>query len=109
MKAKLFKKNTNNNDIQLVGIEDFLKRIMVPVSPRPEYITKLKNQLVAYSREPDASTSNLALLIFAGLISFVMVFLMGIRSMIVVIGAFGVLRQYRKEIQTKQLVPSQQN
>jgi len=109
MNAKLYKKNKNNKDKQLVGIEDILNRIMVSVPPRPEYIAKLKNQLVAYSREPGTSTSNLAFLIFAGLISFVMVFLMGIRSMIVVIGAFGVLRQYRREIQAKQLVPSQQN
>jgi hypothetical protein len=94
-------------DEELTSLEGLLDRTLQPVNARPEFMMSLRGKLVG-GVETQTSKINLAsvqraLLILGAVVSGFFMILTGIRSILSLIGALGILRQYtqrKKEEQT---------
>jgi hypothetical protein len=84
----------------LLDIESILQSSLKPVSPRPEFIRSLQKGLMEYTfAETDANEYDLdRLIIFTviGLTSFLLVFSLWVRIIVVIISALGMIQSSKR-------------
>lgn len=86
------------------ALEAYLQDNLGTVRPRPEFVKDLQSRL-RYSEPEEASSSNwMQLLLFGlvGLSSSVLIVLAGIKAVMALLVALGVLRQVKEHSQTEQ-------
>jgi hypothetical protein len=104
MDGKLFGGDYYAN-LDLPGLEIQLAEVLVPIIPRVDFISDLKKRLIV---EPDDSLLvrkqnpiQVILLGFAGVISGVLILLIGFRAIIALLGGKGYLQQIKEQTRQK--------
>ena len=120
MFAKMFRWGDSNKGREFVALEAELERLLPLVEPRPEYVAGLRQRLASQARplevqrrplQPEASPVEKALpavltadvLVAAlGVLSGAALLLVGIRAALTAIAAFGLARQIKAGLQSKE-------
>jgi len=109
MKKRFYLRQKSNQSMS--EFEDLLGMSLIPVVPDPAFINNLQNQLLSQIRSLPAkskpSTDQIVLFAAAGLLSGTMFLLLGIRSIIMILSALGLLSQYKKSIEKERIPGSQ--
>jgi hypothetical protein len=95
----------------LIAIERHLQAVLKPVKPRPEFVRDLRRQLVSQfsNLEPDPKTDTRQLLLVsaAGFLSGTLILVLGIRTVLTLLGALGVIHQFKRQLDEKRDNPLQ--
>lgn len=111
MLRKLFTLRGNDEVLELEHLERILQASLKEVEPRSGYEGTLRSRLTDYSRTVPVyhtahstrytPSTNDILLMLVGLLSGAAVLVMGIKVAILTIAGFGILRNMRREIETR--------
>jgi hypothetical protein len=85
----------------LEGVEARLEGMFVPVTPRAEFVRDLRRRLVTqFSLRPrsDMGGQQALLIIIASALSFIMVLMVSLRTLLAVLTSLGLLYQYRHQL-----------
>lgn len=92
-------------DLDLPGLESQLAEVLVPVFPRVDFVSDLKTRLLNESiisiRSKKQNPLQAVLLGFAGVISGVVILLIGLRAILHLLSGKGSILQLRRQIQPK--------
>ena len=90
-------------DLELPGLESQLAEVLVPVFPRVDFVTDLKTRLLDQPmiaiRSKKQNPLQAVLLGFAGVISGVVILLIGLRAIFHLLSGKGNILQLRRQIQ----------
>ena len=105
MKLKFWR--TRQQDEDLSELESYLDAFYQPITPRPIFVDDLKARLLGTPIPVALSlgTRNYVFLILAGVVSSVILIITGIRATMTVLGALGIIRVMRAELDQKQPSP----
>jgi hypothetical protein len=103
MQARREKRNEDN----LPELEKSLLEVLHPVSPRPEFVNGLKSRLLT---KPESAVDGVevdnmfhyTLLVIFGLFSGTILAVLGIRALIALLGALGIVTQMKEHIDQEQ-------
>ena len=119
MFAKMFSWGKSNTDGEIAEMEAWIERVMPAVEPRQEYVAGLKQRLASQSRPvevqarpvqkparlekalPAVLTADV-LLAALGVLSGAALLVVGIRAAVMAIAAFGLARQIKAGMQSKE-------
>ncbi len=97
--------NKKVNPGSVEGIERLLHSTLTPVSPRSAFVTNLRHKLVDYEARPsllpDSKKLRYGLLGLAGVVSAALMIFTGIRTIISILSALGLLREMRRQMEEK--------
>lgn len=91
------------DDHEVSEIEAYLDAALHPVDPRTSFVVDLRKRLMQepnYEKRPNL-TARYAILGFAGVISGLILFVTGLRAILTLLGALGLLRQSRNQTAQK--------
>lgn len=92
-------------EVSLRVIEGRLDAVLTPVSPRPEFISSLRGDLVGVPSKKKLPLSPTkirnGILILGGVMSAMLVVMAGIRAVIALLGAIGIIQQVKKTANEK--------
>jgi hypothetical protein len=85
-------------------LEYYLRSVLRPVEPKPDFVSELGARLVGATFKEDQWPVRLqyALLAVAGLISSVIIVVTGIRATLTLLGAMGFMRHIKNQVQSNQ-------
>jgi hypothetical protein len=93
---------------ELNNLEGFLDRTLQPVNPRAEFVDALRDKLTRVEikaeeniLEKEPRALHIALLGGAGVLSSLLLVITGVRAVVALIGAIGVLKQMRPRLEVK--------
>lgn len=96
------------NDERL-EMEAALDNVFQPIKPRPQFVDDLRRALSNYSMIEDKEHAGInqqdLIVIFTGFLSAALLLSIGIRALITLIGAVGVIQYHRKQIEQNQVTP----
>jgi len=108
---RLFKRG-KHNEVDTSEMEAYLREVFQPAAPRPEFVRKLRQQLVRELAPTQEQTRNekrrVALVVGASLIGGVLALLMGVRTILTLAAALGLLLELNKETQVHKVLPHRQ-
>ena len=100
---RLFKQPVREDDIYINKLEQYFGDSLIQVAPRTEFINDLKRRLATnYPQDIETGVNRWGLFAIAGLVSGVMLLVMGIRSVIMILSVLGIMSNYRQTIEPKQ-------
>ena len=96
---------------EVAEMERRLQAVLRPVKPRPEFVRDLRLQLVNQfnSLEPDPQMGSRQLLLVtaAGFLSGALILVLGIRTVLALLSALGVIHQVKRQLDEKRANPAQ--
>jgi hypothetical protein len=97
MKQNKFEETANNSTKIILDLEKKLETVLKPVTPRTEFVYELKQNLYNpdYKRKY-LESAEWMLLIAASFFSIFILLFIGIRSVVMLISALGIIRQYAR-------------
>jgi uncharacterized membrane protein len=104
MKKKITR-GSQSMDPDFYYLENKLQTSLKPVSPRPDFVADLKQQLnFQFKKLPSLSQlsqSNAVLVAFALILGIILLIFFSVRAAITLISAFSLLYQYRRQAQVE--------
>ncbi len=101
MKFKLPWQKRSNQD-ELIVLEKRLDAVLSPVNPDPGFVKRLRAQIAGQPKKQlfglSAEKWQTGLLIFGGLASAALMMVAGFRALVTLLGALGLIRQVKKQI-----------
>ena len=95
----------------LSEVEWRLQGVLKPVGPRPEFVRDLRRQLVSQfsslEPEPETSTRQVLLVTAAGFLTGTLILALGIRTVLTLLSALGVIHQFKRQLDEKRSSPLQ--
>ena len=99
LSRRLWKPRQPLDQEEMVKMEEIMQESLVPITPRPAFISALKERILS-APEPKvpsmAPALQYTLLGFIGLFSSLLIIVTGIRATITLLGALGIISQMRK-------------
>lgn len=96
---------------ELVELERRLQGVLKPIGPRPEFVRDLRRQLVSQfsSLEPESKigTRQVLLVTAAGFLTGTLILALGIRTVLALLSALGVIHQFKHQLDEKRASPLQ--
>jgi hypothetical protein len=96
---------------ELFEIERHMQGVLKPVKPRPEFVRDLRRQLVSQFNslepEPGTDTRQILLVTAAGFLTGTLILALGIRTVLTLLSALGVIHQFKRQLDEKQANPLQ--
>ena len=108
LKPPTFWRRSKLSEQENLRMESYLEAALHPVSPQPAFMEDLKTKLLqapAYERKVN-EVATIALLGLAGVLSGLIIFVTGIRAVVTILGALGVLRNARGQVKEKRAAPA---
>jgi hypothetical protein len=94
------------NPYDVNSLEALLEKTLVPVQPRQTFISNLHQKLTnPEARKSSPSPLQLFLLGAAGVATSVLLVVTGIRATVTLLGALGVLRQMKEQVNPNEVTP----
>ena len=108
MKWQLFRKNRERDKFKV--LESKLDSVLKPVQPREGFVQDLRNQLVGKSEKQflglKVRSPEFALVMAGGVLSSFVLLLTGVRAVLAILGALGIIQQVNKKIEAEAPLPS---
>ena len=102
--------NKKNRSINLSTLEARLDAVLQPVKMRQEFIADLRKNLIGQSEKKRFSMKNVnpktSWLIFGGVLSSIMIIFSGVRAIIAILGALGLIQLNKKIEETTKNKPA---
>jgi len=96
---------------EIVELEGHLQGFLKPVAPRPEFVRDLRRQLVSQfgslEPEPKIGTRQVLLVTAAGFLTGTLILALGIRTVLALLSALGVIHQFKRQLDEKRTSPLQ--
>jgi hypothetical protein len=90
------------DDSQRMGMESVLESMLHPIAPRPQFVDSLRKGLMAYDMLEETGDSSInqqnIILIFAGFFSVALLLSIGIRVLMTLIGAIGIIHYQKRHM-----------
>lgn len=100
-----------NKEQDLIELERHMQGVLKPVTPRPEFVRDLRRQLVSQFNnlepEPGTNTRQLLLVSAAGFLTGTLILALGIRTVLALLSALGVIHQFKRQLDEKRTNPLQ--
>jgi len=94
----------------ITEIESRLQNVMTPLAPRREFVSTLRQQLARYEKDPryyeTFGPSRAILIAAAGFFTGAIILVLGIRAVITILTALGLLHQFGQQGQRRQFYPT---
>ncbi len=102
--------NKKNKSINLTALEARLDAVLQPVKLRQDFIADLRKNLIGKSKKKSFSLGNAdpktSWLIFGGVLSSIMIIFSGVRAVIAILGALGLIQLNKKIEETSNNTPA---
>ena len=109
---KIIKWGQSNEELDLAGMEKLLQASLQPVEPRPEFKRRLHTQIIRQFQpvqdEVKAIKQRRVWMVSASLVGGVLTIFMGVRFVMTLIAMIGLILQFRKENENRQVVALRQ-
>lgn len=105
---KLIKWGKKKSNVDVSGIETMLERTLQPVSPRGEFVNRLRYQIRSQYRpireEVTEDRQRTVLLVGASIVGGLLTLVMGIRIVMTLIATIALLLQWRRHLPPEQAI-----
>jgi hypothetical protein len=96
-------------ETDLSELEGRLSLALKPVMPRPEFVRDLRSQLLSQfnAMEPESKVNSRQWLLVsaAGFLSGILILVLGIRTVVTLLSALGIIHQFKRQIDEKRTNP----
>lgn len=101
---KIIRNKEDEMQISVEDIERLLGYALTPITPNQEFVINLRGKLEKVdSSSRSVQDIHYILLIATGIFSTVALFIMGVRSVMVMLGTMGLLTHYRQTLKNRKI------
>lgn len=109
---KIIKWGQSKEELDIVGMEKLLQTSLQPVEPRPEFKRRLHTQVIRQFQPVQDEVKSIkqrrVWMVSASLVGGVLTIFMGVRFVMTLIAMIGLILQFRKETENRQVVALRQ-
>jgi len=109
---KIIKWGQSNEELDITGMEMLLQTSLQPVEPRPEFKRRLHAQVIRQFQPVQDEVKTIkqrrVWMVSASLVGGVLTIFMGVRFVMTLIAMIGLILQFRKENENRQVVALRQ-